>query len=187
MCADPQYHTCTVYWCFPETESSLCLCCKLNLYTHSEYVWKFWTSQMRAQTSPVPRQRKFLDRKGRTDLRKSRCTLAIVKIETKTENTPNYHGQCLATFSFFGKRWKTHCILKKYYVKFSSILFPFVWQKFSEWSYTSLSLLFPSYTVLLSHGFLECLSNVFVIVFLILFQFVLIKLLFKWLVKIILF
>lgn len=45
----------------------------------------------------------FFDRKGRTCLRKSRCTLALVKIEMKTENTPDYQGQCLAAFSFFGK------------------------------------------------------------------------------------
>lgn len=118
MCAEQQYRICIVYWCFPEAADSLCLCCKVNLYVHSEHVWKLWTTQLGAQTSPVPRQRKFLSRKGRTCLRKSRCILALVNIEMKTKIAQTYQGQCLASFSFFGRR-KSLTVFKKYCSKFS--------------------------------------------------------------------
>lgn len=125
MCADQLYCMCTVYWCFPEAADSLCLCCKVNLYVRSEYVWKFWTSQLGAQTSPVPRQRKFLGRKGRTSLRKSRCILALVKIEMKTKIPQTYQGQCLALFPSLGGERKL-TVFKICYSKCSSPgCFPF--------------------------------------------------------------
>lgn len=70
---------------------------------HSKHVWKFWTSQLGVQTSPVPRQRKFLGRKGRTCLRKSRCILARVEIEMKTKIPQNLPG---SVFSHFFLLWE---------------------------------------------------------------------------------
>lgn len=62
-------------------------------------------------------------------------------------------------------------------------LFPFFWQKISECSYAFLFLLFASDTVVSFYAFLESLSSVLVIVFLKLFQAVLIYQLFKLLVQ----